>query len=33
VIDRTGAVVARFDPSITPGAPEVRAVIQKALDS
>ena len=33
VIDRTGAVVARFDPSTTPAAPEVRAVIQKALDS
>jgi len=33
VIDRTGAVVARFDPATTPAAPEVRAVIQKALDS
>ena len=33
VVDRTGAVVARFDPSTTPTAPEVRAAIQKALDS
>jgi glutathione peroxidase len=33
VIDRTGAVVARFDPSTAPAAPEVREVIQKALDS
>jgi glutathione peroxidase len=33
VVDRAGAVVARFDPSTTPTAPEVRAAIQKALDS
>jgi glutathione peroxidase len=33
VVDRTGAVVARFDPSTTPTAPEVRGAIQKALDS
>ena len=33
VIDRTGAVVARFDPSTAPTAPEVRAAIQKALGS
>ena len=33
VVDRTGAVVARFDPSTTPTAPEVRAAIQKVLDS
>jgi len=33
VIDRSGAVVARFDPSTTPTAPDVRAAIQKALDS
>jgi len=33
VVDRRGAVVARFDPSTTPAAPEVRATIQKALDS
>jgi len=33
VIDRTGAVVARFDPSTAPTAPEVRAAIQQALGS
>jgi len=33
VVDRTGSVVARFDPSTAPTAPEVRAIIQKALDS
>ena len=33
VIDRTGAVVARFDPATPPAAPELRAAIQKALDS
>lgn len=33
VIDRSGAVVARFDPSTAPTAPDVRAAIQKALDS
>jgi glutathione peroxidase len=33
VVDRAGAVIARFDPSTTPTAPEVRAAIQKALDS
>jgi len=33
VIDRTGAVAARFDPSTTPAAPELRAAIQQALES
>jgi glutathione peroxidase len=33
VVDRGGAVVGRFDPSTTPAAPELRAAIQKALDS
>jgi glutathione peroxidase len=33
VVDRTGGVVARFDPSTPPAAPELRAVVQKALDA
>ena len=31
VVDKTGKVVARFDPTVSPTAPEVRAVIDKAL--
>ena len=31
VVDKTGKVVARFDPTVSPTASEVRAVIDKAL--
>ncbi|MBM4246986.1 MAG: glutathione peroxidase [Deltaproteobacteria bacterium] len=31
VVDKQGSVVARFDPTVKPTAPEVRAVIEKAL--
>lgn len=31
VVDKTGKIVARFDPTVSPTAPEVRAVIDKAL--
>jgi glutathione peroxidase len=31
VIDRNGAVVARFAPTVAPDAPEVREAIEKAL--
>ena len=31
VVDKTGKVVARFDPTVSPTAPEVRSVIDKAL--
>ena len=31
VVDKTGKVVARFDPTVSPTATEVRAVIDKAL--
>ena len=31
VVDKQGKVVARFDPTVKPTAPEVRAVIDKAL--
>ena len=33
VIDRHGAVVARFDPATPPAAPALRAAIQKAIAS
>jgi glutathione peroxidase len=33
VVDRAGSVIARFDPSTAPRAPELRAVIQNALGS
>ena len=32
VVDRTGAVIARFEPSTAPTAPEVQAAIQTALE-
>lgn len=31
VVDKSGNVVARFDPTVKPTAPEVRAAIEKAL--
>ena len=31
VVDRSGAVVARFDPQTAPDAPELKAAIEKAL--
>ena len=31
VVDKQGRVVARFDPTVKPTAPEVRAVIDTAL--
>jgi len=31
VVDKQGKVVARFDPTVKPTAPEVRAVIENAL--
>jgi glutathione peroxidase len=31
VVDKQGKLIARFDPTVSPTAPEVRAVIDKAL--
>ncbi|MGD1930455.1 MAG: glutathione peroxidase [Leptolyngbyaceae cyanobacterium] len=31
VVDRTGAVVARFDPQTPPDSPDLKAAIEKAL--
>lgn len=31
VVDRKGEVVARFEPTVAPDAPEVKAAIEKAL--
>ena len=31
LIDKSGAIAARFDPTVAPGAPELRAAIDKAL--
>jgi glutathione peroxidase len=33
VVDRSGSVIARFDPSTPPNAPQLRTVIQAALAS
>ncbi len=33
VVDRTGAVAARFEPATAPGAPDVRQAIETALDA
>ena len=33
VVDRSGAVTARFSPPTTPTVPEVRAAIERALGS
>jgi glutathione peroxidase len=31
VVDRTGQVAARFEPGTTPGAPEVKEAVEKAI--
>jgi glutathione peroxidase len=31
LVNREGKVVARFEPAVTPGSPEVKAAIEKAL--
>ncbi len=31
LVDRSGKIVARFEPAVTPDSPEVRAAIEKAL--
>ena len=33
LVDRTGKVVARFEPNVTPDSPEVVSAIEKALSA